>query len=42
MGVHYLSDVVAGALLGLLAALAALQLSPALFAFITSITGPVW
>jgi undecaprenyl-diphosphatase len=42
MGLHYLSDIVVGALVGLLVALVGLQLSPAVFAFITSITGPLW
>jgi undecaprenyl-diphosphatase len=42
MGVHYLSDVVVGALTGLILALVALQLSPALFAYISSLTGPLW
>jgi undecaprenyl-diphosphatase len=42
MGVHYLSDVVVGALLGLLVGLAALELTPVIFALITSRTGPLW
>lgn len=42
MGVHFLSDVVVGALVGILLALVGLQLSPAVFAFIISITGPLW
>ena len=42
MGVHYLSDVVVGTLVGLLVALVGLQLSPAAFALITSFTGPLW
>jgi undecaprenyl-diphosphatase len=42
MGLHYLSDVVIGALIGLVLALIALQLSPPLFAYIASLTGPLW
>jgi undecaprenyl-diphosphatase len=37
MGVHYVSDVIAGALTGLILGLVALQLSPALFGFISSL-----
>lgn len=37
MGVHYLSDVVVGALTGLIVGLIALEISPALFAFVSSL-----
>ena len=37
MGVHYLSDVIAGTLLGILSALIFLEVYPALFAWITNI-----
>ncbi|GAB4489560.1 MAG: hypothetical protein OHK0031_13220 [Anaerolineales bacterium] len=43
MGVHYLSDVVAGALVGLLTAWLAWQASPALFAALTGFSPwPLW
>ncbi|PWB73732.1 MAG: hypothetical protein C3F07_09180 [Anaerolineales bacterium] len=43
MGVHYVSDVVAGALLGILAALIGLQIYEPLFLWITRLIGiPLW
>jgi undecaprenyl-diphosphatase len=43
MGVHYLSDVVAGTVLGILSAVIFLQFYPALFAWIANIIGfPLW
>jgi undecaprenyl-diphosphatase len=42
MGVHYLSDVVAGAIIGVIVGIIGLQLSPALYNFITRFTGPLW
>jgi undecaprenyl-diphosphatase len=42
MGLHYVSDVLAGGVVGLIVGLIALQLSPPIFGFITSLTGPLW
>jgi undecaprenyl-diphosphatase len=42
MGLHYLSDIVAGAFIGLIVGLIALQLSPSIFGFIIAHTGPLW
>jgi undecaprenyl-diphosphatase len=43
MGVHYLSDVMAGAALGIVVALAGLQMYEALFAWLTAWLGfPLW
>lgn len=43
MGVHYLSDVVAGALLGIVAALIGLQIYEPLFVWLVNRTGfPLW
>lgn len=43
MGVHYLSDVVAGAALGIVTALIGLQMYEALFLWFTELTGfPLW
>jgi undecaprenyl-diphosphatase len=42
MGVHYLSDVVAGSILGIIVGIIGLQLSPMLFDFVTGFTGPLW
>jgi membrane-associated phospholipid phosphatase len=42
MGVHYVSDVIAGALTGLIGALVGLQLSPLLFGLIFSAAGLLW
>jgi membrane-associated phospholipid phosphatase len=42
MGVHYLSDVVAGAFIGIFVGSIGFYLSPALFNFIFGFTGPLW
>jgi membrane-associated phospholipid phosphatase len=42
MGVHYLSDVVAGALVGIVVGVIALWLNPQLMSFIQELTGPLW
>lgn len=43
MGVHYLSDVVAGALVGIVVALIGLQVYEALFVWVTGLLGfPLW
>jgi membrane-associated phospholipid phosphatase len=43
MGVHYLSDVIAGALLGIGVAVIGLQVYEPLFMWITSLIGfPLW
>ena len=43
MGVHYLSDVVAGAVLGMIVGLVGLQIYPPLVAWFTSLTNfPLW
>jgi len=42
MGLHYLSDIVVGAAIGLAVGLVALLLSPSVFSFITAYTGPLW
>lgn len=42
MGVHYLSDVVAGAVVGILFALIGYQLSPAVFNWISQMMMPFW
>jgi undecaprenyl-diphosphatase len=43
MGVHYLSDVVAGAVLGVIVALFGLQIYAPLIAWFTSVSGfPLW
>jgi undecaprenyl-diphosphatase len=39
MGVHYLSDVIAGAIVGLIVAAIAMEFSPALFSFLSHATG---
>jgi len=42
MGVHYLSDVVAGAVVGIFAALLGYQFSPPIFAWINQMMRPFW
>jgi undecaprenyl-diphosphatase len=42
MGVHYVSDVIAGAILGVLVALVGYQISPAIFAWISQLMMPFW
>jgi undecaprenyl-diphosphatase len=42
MGVHYLSDVVVGAIVGVIVGIIGFRLSPALFDFIVSLAGKLW
>jgi undecaprenyl-diphosphatase len=42
MGVHYLSDVLAGAVVGILFALLGWQLSPPIFAWVSQVMLPFW
>ena len=42
MGVHYISDVVAGAIVGVFVALIAFPLSPAIFNWISQLMMPFW
>ena len=42
MGVHYVSDVVAGAIVGVIVALVGYQISPAIFHWISQLMMPFW